>query len=432
MIAPARGAAYEALLAHEAKGAELPGAMAAARRALSDPRDQTLFTELVTGTIRMRGAIDHQLALRCSRPLPGLDAAVLTSLRLGAFQLLYLDRVPPSAAVNDAVALTRRGGKSSAAGMVNAVLRALARDRGSLVWPEPPEVAEATALAIRHSHPEWLVERWLSRYGPERTRAWLAFNNEAPRLCLAVNRLKGTRDQLAARLRDEGVLTSPTSRARHGLIVTSGPALGTAAFNDGWFVVQDEASQLITELGSVAPGQRVLDLCAAPGGKTLALVARASPGGRVVACDVRPRRVRLLRSTLTRAGVATQVPVIRVALTGTLPFLPGAFDTVLVDAPCSGLGTLRRDPDIRWGRSATDLPRLVAGQQALLARASVLVKPGGELIYSTCSSEPDENEGVVAAFLEGAPTYRLRDEHRTSPPDDGLEAFYGAVIARNL
>ncbi len=335
---------------------------------------------------------------------------------------MYLDRVPASAAVNDAVALTRRGGKTSAGGMVNAVLRALSRDRERLVWPDAPE---PVALAVRYSHPEWLVKRWLARYGSERTHRWLAFNNEAPHLCLATNRLYGTREELALRLLAEGVTTEPTRRAQHGLLVTGGPALGTEAFRDGRFVVQDEASQLITELGSIAPGQRVLDLCAAPGGKTVALATRCAPRGQVVACDVRPRRVRLLRATLQRTGRA-DVPVVQVAAAGDLPFSAGAFDAVLVDAPCSGLGTLRRDPDIRWGRRPEDLPRLAAAQLALVHRAAVLVKPGGELIYSTCSSEPDENEAVVTAFLAEAPEFRLVYEHRTLPPDDGLEAFYGA------
>jgi 16S rRNA (cytosine967-C5)-methyltransferase len=428
VIAPARRAAYDALLAHAVSGTDLAAAVSAVRRELTEPRDHTLLTELVSGTVRMQRAIDHQLAVRCTRPLDALDTAVLTSLRLGAFQVMYLDRVPASAAVNDAVALTRRGGKTSAGGMVNAVLRALSRDRDTLVWPESPE---SLALAVRYSHPQWLVSRWLARYGSDRTRRWLAFNNEAPQLCLATNRLHGTRDELRLRLLEEGVTAEPTRRAKYGLLVVDGAALNTEAFREGRFVVQDEASQLITELGSIAPGNRVLDLCAAPGGKTVALAPRCTPGGQIVACDVRPRRVRLLRATLKRTGRA-DVPVLQVASSGDLPFSAGVFDAVLVDAPCSGLGTLRRDPDIRWGRRADDLPRLAAAQLTLVRRAADLVKPGGELIYSTCSSEPEENEDVVAAFLSEAPEFHLAHEHRTLPPDHGLEAFYGAVIARNL
>jgi 16S rRNA (cytosine967-C5)-methyltransferase len=205
---------------------------------------------------------------------------------------------------------------------------------------------------------------------------WLAFNNESPRLCLAVNGAKGTRAELAARLSAEGIETTPTIRAPHGLLVTRGAALGTEAFREGWFVVQDEASQLVAELGELGPGQRALDLCAAPGGKTLALAARVGPGGLVVACDVRPRRVRLLKATLERTGHLA-VPVVQIPPAGNLPFAAGAFDFLLIDAPCSGLGTLRRDPDIRWRRQPDDLVRLAASQLTLLHRAAPLVRRGG-------------------------------------------------------
>ena len=428
MIAPARRAAFDALVAHATRGTDLPSALAAVRRQLTDTRDHTLATELVSGTVRMQRALDFQLAQRTSRPLAGLDAAVLIALRLGAFQLLYLDRVPASAAVHDAVDLTRRAGKTSARGLVNAVLRSLARDAGRLEWP-----TEATpeALGTRLSHPDWLVARWLSRYGVDRTTRWLEFNNRPARLCLAVNRLKGTREELAARLDSEGVVTRPTARAPHGLVVLEGAALGTRAFRDGWFVVQDEASQLIPELAPIEPGARVLDLCAAPGGKTVALAASTGAGGYVVACDVRPRRVRLLRATLARAGLG-RLAVVQVPGAGTLPFLDASFDAVLVDAPCSGLGTVRRDPDIRWVRQPEDLVRLAAEQSRLLREAARLVRSGGSLVYATCSSEPDENEHVVAAFLSDHPSFTLAREHHTLPPEDGLEAFYGAVIVRNV
>ena len=427
MIAPARQAAYAALIAHEVTGTDLPSAIATARAPLTDARDQALLTELVTGVVRMRRALDYQLAQRTTRPLEALDPEVRTALRLGAFQLLYLDRLPASAVVNDAVALTKRGGKSSAGALVNAVLRATARDRDRLSWPESPAV---TALGIRHSHPEWLVERWAQRYGLEATSAWLVFNNQPPRLCLAANRLRGTREALAARLDAEGVRTEPTARSRHGLQVVSGAALATDAFREGWFVVQDEASQLIAELGELQPGQRTLDLCASPGGKSLALAARVGAEGLLVACDVRPRRVRLLRQTVTRLRVPASI--VRVPPAGDLPFADGAFDFVLVDAPCSGLGTIRRDPDIRWARTEPDLARLAVGQVTLLRRAGRLVAPGGTLVYSTCSSEPEENEAVVAEFLADTHDFALRRTHRTTPPEDGLEAFYGAVLARNL
>jgi 16S rRNA (cytosine967-C5)-methyltransferase len=427
VIAPARQAAYAALVAHEVTGTPLPAAIGAARAPLRDPRDHALLTELVTGVVRMRLALDHQLAQRTSRRIDALDGEVRTALRMGAFQLLYLDRLPVSAVVNDAVALVKRGGKSSAGALVNAVLRALARDRRRLSWPDQPPAA---ALAIRHSHPEWLVDRWIHRYGVETASQWLAFNNRAPRLCLAVNRLKGTRESLATRLEAEGVRTEPTGQSPYGLQVIAGAAMATQAFREGWFVVQDEASQLVAELGTLRPGGRALDLCASPGGKTMALAARVGHAGLLVACDVRPRRVRLLEQAVRRLHVP--VSVVRVSPAGDLPFSNGSFDFVLVDAPCSGLGTVRRDPDIRWSRTPEDLVRLAASQQTLLHRAARVVAAGGTLVYATCSSEPDENEEVVAAFLADAHEFTLDRTHRTTPSDSGLEAFYGAVLVRNV
>jgi 16S rRNA (cytosine967-C5)-methyltransferase len=425
VIAPARQAAFEALGLVDS-GAGMSGALATARASLRDARDRALVTELVSGAIRMRAAIDYQLRSRVTRDLARLDAPVLTTLRLAAFQLIYLSRVPVPAIVNDAVALTRRSGKSSAAGLVNAALRALARDRERLAWPESPPVA---ALATRESHPEWLVERWAQRYGEAATRAWLRHNNEPVRLCLAANRLKTTREALATRLAREGVGTEPAARAPDALIVTSGSPLSTEAYRDGWFVAQDEASQLIGDLGDLKPGGRVLDVCASPGGKTLRVAWRAGRSALVVATDVRPRRMRLLRATVTRLGL-DRVRLVQIDVAAGLPFCDGAFDFVLVDAPCSGLGTIRRDPDIRWRRRPEDLPVLATVEMDLLARASRAVARGGSLVYATCSSEPEENEDVVAAFLAGHPDFRLADEHRTWPFRDRLDAFYGAALVR--
>ncbi len=427
MIAPARRAAFDALMALES-GRDLPSAIAAARHLVAEPRDHALLTELVTGTIRQRRAIDYQLAQRLSRPIERLDGAVLAALRLGAFQLLHLDRVPASAVVDDAVSLTRRAGKTSASGLVNAILRRLARDRGSLSWPGGQTAA---ALSVRHSHPEWLVARWLARYGESATVEWLAFNNQPPRLCLATNGLRLTRDVLRDRLEGEGVRTEPTARAPRGLVVIDGQPLSSPSFRDGCFVVQDEASQLVADLGTVPRGGRVLDLCAAPGGKTLGLAERVHPRGMVVACDVRPRRVRLLRSTMERCRLSG-VRVLQVADQGPLPLQAGGFDLALVDAPCSGLGTIRREADIRWRRAEADLASLSAAQLVLLMRASEAVARGGTLVYATCSSEPEENERVAEAFLADHPAYTLVHEHRTLPFRDRLEAFYAAVMLRNV
>ena len=421
MIAPARRAAMDALAQIDEGDLDLGEAVARARQPLADERDRGLLLELVAGTLRMQRAIDYQLASRVNRPLAKLDAAVLRVLRLSAFQLMYLSRLPASAIINDAVELTRRAGKSSAAGLANAVLRALSKDREHLTWPDD--------IAIVHSHPRWLVDRWIARYGEPATLDWLRFNNRPPALCLAVNRTLTTREALADELAAAGVATEPTSHAAHGLHVREGHPLGLPAFSGGRFVVQDEASQLIAELVLAQPGQRVLDLCASPGGKTVALSAAARAQGAIVACDVRPHRVWLLSRTLARCRI-TNATVVHVSEHGPLPFRDAAFDVVLIDAPCSGLGTVRRDPDIRWRRTPEDLPRFAAAQRMLLSRAATLVRPGGRLIYSTCSSEPEENQDVVRHFLDERSDYSLERVHETLPFRDGLEAFYGANLRR--
>ena len=421
MIAPARRAAMDAL-GHIDEGAlDLGEAVARARQPLPDERDRGLLLELVAGTLRMRRAIDYQLASRVNRPLEKLDEAVLRVLRVSAFQLIYLSRLPASAIINDAVELTRRAGKTSAAGLANAVLRALSRDRAHLTWPDD--------ISVVHSHPRWLVDRWTARYGASATLDWLQFNNRPAALCLAVNRTLTTRGELAAELAQAGVKTEPTRRAAHGLHVLEGHPLGLDAFSGGRFIVQDEASQLIAELVAAQPGQRILDLCASPGGKTVALSAAAGAQGSIVAGDVRPHRVRLLSRTLARCRIANAT-VVHVSEDGPLPFRDAAFDVVLIDAPCSGLGTVRRDPDIRWRRTPGDLPRFAAAQRQLLRRAAALATPGGRVIYSTCSSEPEENQEVVEGFLVERPDFMLERTHETLPFRDGLEAFYGASLLR--
>ena len=331
---------------------------------------------------------------------------------------------------------------------MNAVLRSTLRQRGKLPLPPRPRDASdrAAALAylgITHSHPDWLVARWLDRYGLDAAERWVQFNNTTPPLMLRVNRLRGNPVDVLVALAEDGVETEPARYAPDGLAVTSGNPMRRPA--DGIAFVQEEASQLVARVVDAQPGERVLDLCASPGGKTTAMAADMNDSGAIVASDVRSKRLTLLRDTVRISG-ASNIDVVRIATEGSLPFA-ACFDRVLVDAPCSGLGTVRRDPDIRWRRREEDLPGLARDQVALLRRASQTVRPGGRLIYATCSSEPEENEGVADAFLDERRDFErldLRensdpvlapflDGHgmfRTSPSDHGLEAFFAVVLTR--
>ena len=446
MIAPARRAAFDALGAVAGGRADLDGAIELARRHINDSRDESLLRELVTGTLRWQGAIDAVVAPLCRVALTRLDLEVLTALRLGTYQLLYLDRVPPSAVVDDAVALVRAAKKSSATGLVNAVLRKIARGERGTPPPDADDADGAEATARVTSHPVWLVRRWLERRSREDVDAWLAFNNTPAPMTLRVNPLVAPdRAVVAAALAEHGVATEACRYAPWGLVVLDGNPLGTPPFTSGACFLQDEGSQLAALVAPVRPGARVLDVCASPGGKTLAYVAAAGPAGFVVAADVRARRVRLLADTVARAHA--RAAIVHLDDRAALPFL-GGFDVVAVDAPCSGLGTLRRDPDIKWRRTSGDLGRFAAGQLDLLKRASAVVRPGGCMAYTTCSSEPDENTDVVTRVLEVAPAFALRPvavgpdaaalaacsdaagQLVTDPVRHGLECYFGAVLVR--
>jgi len=448
MPAPARIAAFHALRAVTEGHADLPAALALSRQTLSDERDRALAAEIVTGTERWQRSLDVLVEHFARRPVATIDRDVLCILRLSLYQLLHLDRVPASAAVDDAVDLARYARKTSAAGFVNAVLRATLRQRQRLPLPGRPgsatdREAALAYLGITHSHPDWLVARWLDRYGFEAAERWVRFNNETPRLTLCVNTLRSRREDVAAALAGAGVETEPTPYAPDGLIVISGNPLRAPA--DGSFFVQDEASQLVSHAVAARRGDRILDLCASPGGKTVAMAADMRDTGLLVACDVRPRRVNLLRQTVRASGAAS-VRLVRVPAAGGLPF-QRRFDRVLVDAPCSGLGTIRRDPDIRWRRAERDLHGFAQQQLTLLRRAAAVVDTGGRLVYATCSSEPEENEHVVDTFLSEHPDFTLldlRDENpaaiaplldargmlRTLPFAHGLEAFFAAAVER--
>jgi 16S rRNA (cytosine967-C5)-methyltransferase len=404
MIAPARRAALRILRSVQAGGTDLAAALDRERAGLADPRDRALASELCHGVLRWRASLDHVIAWAGERPLSAFDGAVLDVLRLGTYQIVHLSRVPAAAAVHDAVDQCRAEGFPQAGAAVNAILRTISRRRADLPLPGPEHALEH--LSITLSHPAWLAGRWLDRLGAAAATAWATFNNAPAPLVIRAHTWHETRESLASWLQERGVITTPTLFAPDGLVVRSGNPLIDAAEGVGRrFSLQDESSQLVAAFVGARPGDTLLDTCAAPGGKTTALAGALAPAGRVVASDLRPRRVRLLRQMVAASG-APGVSVVRADASRQLPFRP-VFDAVLVDAPCSGLGTIRRDPDIRWRRTEGDLVTFAEVQHRMLATAAAVVRPRGRLVYATCSSEPDENQAVVEQFLRDHPAWHI-------------------------
>ena len=368
------------------------------------PRDVALAMELVYGTLRWQRYLDWILGPHSRRRLESLDARVRVLLRMAAYQIAFLDRVPSFAVVNDAVALAP--GTPGVRAFVNAVLRAFAR-RGVREREPRPARDPLDALATRCSFPTWIAERWVLRFGWQDAETLMRAMNERPPLTLRANALRGSRDALAARLTtEEGLAWRPARWAPEGLVVEPGGAPGSwGAFADGSFVVQDEASMLVGRLLEPRPGETIADVCAAPGTKTTHLAELMADRGRVLAFDREPARLARVREAAARLGLASIEPV-EGAVETQVPRFGGACDGVLVDAPCSNLGVLRRNPDAKWRRGATDLALNAERQARILEAAAALVKPGGRLVYATCSLEPEENDDVARGFLAAHPEFR--------------------------
>ncbi len=374
------------------------------RRALP-VRDVALATELVYGTLRWQRYLDWILAPHSRRRLPTLDPKVRVLLRVTAYQLAFLQRIPAFAAVNDAVTLAR--GAPGVAEYVNAVLRAFARRGVAEREPAAPR-DPIEALATRCSFPTWLAARWLARYGRDEAEALMrALNARAP-LALRANTLRLTREALAERLRaEEGVTTRPAPLAPEGLLVEGGGTPGRwRAFAEGACVAQDEASMLVGRLLAPAPGALVADVCAAPGTKTTHLAQLMDDRGRIVALDPQPARLARVDEAAARLGV-TIVQTVEGPVEALAPRWAGACDGVLVDAPCSNLGVLRRNPEVKWRRQPADVDAAAIRQRSILAAAAAMVGAGGRLVYATCSLEPEENDAVVGDLLAARPDFTV-------------------------
>jgi 16S rRNA (cytosine967-C5)-methyltransferase len=438
---PGRRIAFEVLLRVDAGGAYASRALdaALAQAGALDPREGGLATELVYGTLRRALSLDAALAPHSRRPIAALDPAARVALRLGAYQLLHLG-TPAHAAVGETVSLAKAFEHGRAAGYVNAVLRALSRAPAP---PPPPPLAGDPAghVAAAEALPRWLAAEWVAWLGPEEALALArAMNGPAP-LCLRARE----RDALLVRLREAGLRASPTPRSPDGIVLAAGSAAQVARASGGLpFQVQDEAAQLVSlfAAGDLRGRQaRVLDACAAPGGKAFHLAELLAPGSEVVAVELHPRKADELAKEARRRGLAVRVVCADAARP--VPGLEeGSFDAVLVDAPCAGLGTLRRHPELKLRRAAEDVPRMAALQVEILRATSRYARPGAPVTYSVCSLTRAEGPEIAAAMAaEGwrraappagfpADVLTAEGELLTRPDRHGTDGFYATRMAR--
>ncbi len=415
---------------------------------LPDPRDQGLVAELINGVVRHLSYLDYLLSRVSKKPLEKMDPEVRNALRLGAYQILFT-RIPVHVAVAETIKILKRKKRGEwIVGFVNAILRELARRKDEILLP-PREMDPVAYLAVRYSYPRWLVERWLARFGEEETEALLRAGNERPVLVVRANTLRLTRDQLLLYLKAEIPEAAPCKYSPDGIVLRGfqGRITNLKAFKVGWLQVQDEASQLVSYLVAPRPGERILDACAGVGGKTTHLAQLMRNTGRIYAMDLLPWRLERLKENAKRLGV-TNIEVITGDATKAIDALGGNFfDRILIDAPCTGTGVIRRHPDIKWARGPEDLVRVPEKQLALLKSLAPLLRRGGVMVYATCSLEPEENEEVISRFLEEVPGFEIEDAKealptsahelvgedgfmRTYPHRHGLDGFFGARLRK--
>jgi 16S rRNA (cytosine967-C5)-methyltransferase len=459
-ISQARTIAFEVLRRVEAEGAYASDVLHAELGSRVTPENAALATEITFGVLRWRRLLDFLLDRQLKKRIAQLDLPVALTLRMGLYQLRFLERVPARAAVNESVELVKRARKSSAASLVNAVLR-----RASAENPEAPTAADADRierlipadlpladrLGILHSHPTWLVERWIKSFGAASTAALLEANNRTPNLSCALH-YPAQRNEILAALKKAGLNIEPGQLLNSAFATSGGSPARSESFRRGLISIQDEASQTIPLLLGVQSRDTVLDLCSAPGGKTPPLVRAAGSKGAVIATDRHAHRLRAMRNQFERLGLDT-VQIVELDAARDLPF-GRQFNRILVDAPCSGTGTLARHPEIRWRLRPEQLSEFHQLQVGILASAIKQLAPGGRLVYSTCSMEPEENENVVSEVLASAPSIKrvARDEiakslapqlipginlqnlfdasgqFRTSPAAHHTDGFFAAVL----
>jgi 16S rRNA (cytosine967-C5)-methyltransferase len=408
--------------------------------------DRGFLTELTYGVLRWRGRLDWSIRHLSKIPLEKIEPETLNILRLGLYQIEFLTRTPASAAVNESVELAKRHRGSGGGGFVNAILRSFLRKKEEIPCPEI-EHDPALHLSVVRSHPLWLVRRWIEEMGIEETLNACVFNNTISPLTLRTNTLKLSRKELIGKLGKKGLKVIPTSFSPEGILLNDPPPVSELPFlSEGLFIIQDEASQLVTSVLDPKAGERILDACASPGGKTTHIAQRMENKGEVYALDLTRDKLALVEEMCRRLGIKI-VKTLKGNATQSLPILEGVtFDRVLADVPCSGFGTLRKNPDLKWRKGEGDIKRLSELQLAILDNLSGFVKKGGVLVYSTCTVFREENEGVVENFLKGHSEFRqesvygvLPEEYhpfindgylKTFPPKDQMDGFFVAKLIK--
>lgn len=377
--------------------------------------DRAFATELVYGVLRNLNTIDWVLAHFLKQPLASQTIWIRNILRMGTYQIIFMPRIPDSAACNESVNLAKKYGHEGVAKFVNGVLRNVARKQQNLDFPDPKD-APVDHIALKYSHPTWLVERWLNEYGFDQTVALCEANNRPSFNTVRTNTLKISRDQLIARLKEEGVDARETRYVPEGLILNGFLSYRSLnSFQEGLFQVQDESSMLVAHVLNPATGSKVLDVAAAPGGKITHIAQLMGDTGQILAFDLYAHKLDLIMDNCKRLGIKsikTEVADSR----NLHQKYQGWADYILVDAPCSGLGVLRRRPDARWRKDPSQLPGIVRLQKEILQSAAACLRPGGVLVYSTCTITREENIGVVEDFLKDHPEFIMGDLRQFLPP----------------
>ncbi len=404
--------------------------------------DRGFLTELTYGVVRWRERLDWIIRALSRIPLDRIDRETLNILRIGLYQIDFLTRTPVSAAVNESVELAKRNRGSGGGGFVNAVLRSYLRKRKEISYPDPHQDS-SLHLSIVYSHPLWLVRRWMEELGLEATIKVCEFNNQISPFTFRTNTLKISREELIKRFKEKGLKPIPTHYSSEGIRLEDPPPISELPFlNEGLFYIQDEASQMVTAILDPQKDEKILDACAGPGGKTTHIGQRMENQGEIFALDLNREKISLIEENCQRLGV-NSVKLFRGDASRPLSFLKGVlFDRILADVPCSGFGTLRKHPDLKWKREEADIKRLSELQLKILHNLSDYVKKGGILLYSTCTIFREENEEVVAQFLNSHPNFELQPISdlfqkrtdsilkghylKTFPPVDQMDGFFVA------